>query len=88
MVVEPVVDFRPQFTTDIKFSTRQQMQDWVGGKAKKLGFVVVFSKSDNKANKRRPFVVIGCQRGGTHKAYINKKREATATLKCNCSFKV
>jgi hypothetical protein len=43
MVVEPVVDFRPQFTTDIKFSTRQQMQDWVGGKAKKLGFVVVFS---------------------------------------------
>jgi hypothetical protein len=29
-----------------------------------------------------------CQRGGTHKASINKKREATATLKCNCPFKV
>jgi hypothetical protein len=27
MVVEPTVDYRPQFTTNRKFSTRQQMQD-------------------------------------------------------------
>jgi hypothetical protein len=45
-------------------------------------------KSDNGGNKRRPYVVMGCQRGGTHKAYVNKKREATTTLKCNCPFKV
>jgi hypothetical protein len=33
-----------------------------------------FAKSDNMANKRRPFVVMGCQRGETHRAYINKNR--------------
>jgi hypothetical protein len=27
--VEPAVDFRQQFTTDRKFSTQKQMQDWV-----------------------------------------------------------
>jgi hypothetical protein len=37
IVVAPAVDFRPQFTTDRKFSTWKQMQDWVGGDAKKLG---------------------------------------------------
>jgi hypothetical protein len=59
------------------------MQDWVCGKAKKLGFTAVGWKSDNGANKRRPYVVMGCQRGGNNRAYINKKREATTTLKCN-----
>jgi hypothetical protein len=29
IVVEPAVDFRQQFTTDRKFSTQKQMQDWV-----------------------------------------------------------
>jgi hypothetical protein len=31
---------------------------------------------------------MGCQIGGKHKAYVNKKRELTATLKCQCPFKV
>jgi hypothetical protein len=88
MVVAPAVDFRPQFTTDRKFSTRKQMQDWVSGKVKMLGFAAVVWKSDNRVNKRRPYVVMGCQRGGTHRAYVNKKREATTTLMCNCLFKV
>jgi hypothetical protein len=56
MVVEPTVDYRPQFTTNRKFSTRQQMQDWVCGQVKKLGFVAVVAKSNNRANKRRPLI--------------------------------
>jgi hypothetical protein len=46
------------------------MQAWVCGQAKKLGFAAVVAKSDNRANKRRP--LMGCQRGDTHRAYINK----------------
>jgi hypothetical protein len=86
--VEPAVDFRQQFTMVRNFSTRQQMQDWVCGEAKKLGFVAVVVKSDNGGNKKKAFVVMGCQRGDAHKAYINKKQEAAETLKCNCPFKV
>ncbi|PNX73193.1 hypothetical protein L195_g029092, partial [Trifolium pratense] len=77
MDVELAVDFRPQFTTDRMFKMRKQMQDWVYGEEKKLGFSVVVAKSDNGGKNRKPFVVMGCQRGGTHKAFVNKKREAT-----------
>ncbi|KAK2390675.1 hypothetical protein QL285_064195 [Trifolium repens] len=88
MVVEPTVDHHQQFTTDRKFHTRAQMKDWLCGETKKLGFVVVTAKSDNGANNRKPYIIMGCQRGGTHRAYVNKKREATTTLKCKFSFKV
>jgi hypothetical protein len=71
MVVEPAVDFRQQLTTNKKFSTRQQMQDWVCGEAKKLGFVVVVAKSDNGGNKRKYYVVMGCQRGGPRRVYVS-----------------
>ncbi|MCI80993.1 hypothetical protein A2U01_0102265, partial [Trifolium medium] len=37
------------------------MQDWVCGEAQKLGFAAVVAKSDNGGNKRKPYVVMGCQ---------------------------
>jgi hypothetical protein len=45
-------------------------------------------KSNNGSNNRKAFVVMDYQRGGSHKAYVNKKWEATATLKHNCSFRL
>ncbi|GAU46063.1 hypothetical protein TSUD_401420 [Trifolium subterraneum] len=36
----------------------------------------------------RPYVLLECQRGDTHKAYVNQKRELTTSLKCNCLFRV
>ncbi|MCI67842.1 hypothetical protein A2U01_0089101, partial [Trifolium medium] len=47
MVVESTVDFRLQFTTAIKFTTGQEMQQWVCAEAEKLGFIAVVAKSDN-----------------------------------------
>jgi hypothetical protein len=88
MVVEPTVDFRLQFTTDRKFTTRQEKQQWIFGEAKKLGFIAMVAKSNNGRNNRKAFVVIDYQRCGSHKAYVKKKWEAMATLKCNCSFRL
>jgi hypothetical protein len=45
-------------------------------------------KSNNGSNNRKAFVVMDYQRGGSHKAYVNKKWEATTTLKHNCSFRL
>jgi hypothetical protein len=64
------------------------MKDWLVGLAKRLEFVAVTAKSDNGGNNWKPYIVMGCQIGGKHKAYVNKKRELTATLKCQCPFKV
>jgi hypothetical protein len=64
------------------------VKDWIGDIAKKLGFVAVTTKSDNGGNNRKSYIVMGCQRGGTHRAYVNKKREFKRTLKYQCSFKV
>jgi hypothetical protein len=44
------------------------MQQWVCGEAHKLGFVAVVVKSNNGENNRKTFVVMVCQRGGSHKA--------------------
>jgi hypothetical protein len=88
MVVESIVDFRLQFTTDKKFTIRQEKQQWVCGKAKKLGFVAMVVKSNNGSNNRKAFVVMDYQRGGSHKAYVNKKWKAATTLKHNCSFRL
>jgi alpha-glucosidase len=88
MIVEPTVDHREHFITDRKFPNRVQVKDWIGGLVKKLRFVAVTAKSDKGGNNRNPYIVMGCQRGGTHRAYVNKKRELTRTLKCQCPFKV
>ncbi|KAK2394983.1 hypothetical protein QL285_056753 [Trifolium repens] len=88
VIVKSVVDHRQQFTTDQKFHNRDQVKDWIGGLAKKLGFVAVTAKSDNGGNGRKPYIVMGGQIGGKHKAYVNKKWESMATLKCQCPFKV
>ncbi|MCI11656.1 FAR1-related protein, partial [Trifolium medium] len=85
-VVELAVDFHLQFTTDRKFTTRKQMQKWVCGEAMKLGFAAVIAKAENGSIKIKAYVEMGCQRGGSHKAYITKKWKATTTLKCNCPF--
>jgi hypothetical protein len=88
MIVDPTVDHREHFTIDRKFHNRDQLKDWIGDIAKKLWFVAVMAKSDNGGNNRKPYIIMGCQRGGTHRAYVNKKRELTRTLKCQWPFKV
>jgi hypothetical protein len=62
------------------------VKDWIGDIAKKLGFVAVTTKSDNGGNNRKSYIVMSCQRGGTHRAYVNKKWKLTRNLKCQCPF--
>jgi hypothetical protein len=62
MVVELAFDFRLQFTINRKFTTQKEMQQWICGEARKLGFVVVVAKSDNGGNNRKTSVVMCYQR--------------------------
>ncbi|MCH90815.1 protein FAR1-RELATED SEQUENCE 6, partial [Trifolium medium] len=88
MDVQPTADLSAHFATDKQFTTREKFKDWADVVANNLGFTTVILKSDNGNNKRNPFVTLGCQRNGEKKAYVNKKREATTTLKCGCLFMV
>jgi hypothetical protein len=59
-VMEPKFDFRIHFTTNRKFTSRDEMLKRVRHEAEKLGFVAVVAKSNNKGCNRKTFVVTGC----------------------------
>jgi hypothetical protein len=65
------------------------MITWVQGKAEKLGFTVV-SKSNKWGKNKKIFLMLGGQRGGEYKKYINKKwkvREKTQEMRgLNCVY--
>jgi hypothetical protein len=88
MVVELAFDFRLQFTINRKFTTRKEMQQWICGEARKLGFVVVVAKSDNGGNNRKTLVVMCYQRMWQSYGLLQQETEVTTTLKCKCSFRL
>src|SRR3954469_5414465 len=60
------VDVRQQFTNDRSFSSREQLIDWVRNEASKLGFGIVILRSDNKNSRRKAFVILNFERGGSY----------------------
>ncbi|CAJ2640423.1 FAR1-related protein [Trifolium pratense] len=66
----PTIDFRIQFTMEMKFDNRAQMLKWVRDLARELGFVTMIAKSDNGANGGKGYVHIVCQRGGKYWEYL------------------
>src|SRR3954462_4609435 len=79
------VDVRQQFTNDRGFGSREHLIDWVRNKASKVGFGIVILRSDNGNSRRKAFVVLNCERGGSH-AQSNwvLKHEDTGSRKCGC----
>ncbi|GAU51038.1 hypothetical protein TSUD_411730 [Trifolium subterraneum] len=54
--------------------------------ATKAGFTIVIGKSDNGGNRRKPYFLLSCSRGGVYKEKkrkLKKQHIATKTLKCS-----
>src|SRR3954468_7731506 len=83
------VDVRQQFTNDRSFGSCKQLIDWVQNEASKLGFGIVILRSDNGNSRRKAFVVLNCERGGSY-AQSNRvlKHENTGSRKWGCPFKL
>jgi hypothetical protein len=69
---------------------RDELIEWCKNVALNAGFSMVIEKSDKgNGDKRKPFFILGCERGGVYKELKRKlKREDTATRKCECRFRL
>src|SRR3954466_3364267 len=83
------VDVRQHFTNDRSFVSREQLIDWVRNESSKLGFGIVILRSDNGNSRRKAFVVLNYERGGSY-VQSNRvlKHEDTGSRKCGCPFKL
>src|SRR3954464_10917687 len=83
------VDVRQEFTNDRSFGSREQLIEWVRNEASKLGFGIVILRSDNRNSRRKAFVVLNCERGGSY-VQSNRvlKHDDTGSKKCGCLFKL
>src|SRR3954466_6850661 len=83
------VDVRQEFTNDRSFDSREQLIEWVRNEASKLGFGIVILRSDNGNSRRKVFVVLNCERGGSY-VQSNRvlKHDDTESRKCGCPFKL
>ncbi|KAL5146567.1 putative protein FAR1-RELATED SEQUENCE 10 [Glycine soja] len=89
-VNEPHVDCSNAFNTSQVFGTRDDVLQWARTIAYENGFVAVIMRSDTDTGSRgrSSFVLIGCERSGTHKCK-NKEfvRKDTGSRKCGCPFR-
>ncbi|KAK2415732.1 hypothetical protein QL285_038190 [Trifolium repens] len=80
-------DSSSSFLADQAFETRDTLLKWVREVAVGLKFAIVIVNSDYGDEKRKPKLVLGCERGGTYKRTSKKiKFEETGTRKCGCPF--
>jgi hypothetical protein len=88
--VSPIrVDTRSHFVTDRNFVNKEALVDWARDIALPLKFSIVITRSDNGKGSRKPFIVLGCERGGIYKPSGKKvKFEETGTGKCDCRFRL
>jgi hypothetical protein len=83
------VDTASYFFNAKKYKNRDELIDWCKNEAIKAGFTMVIEKSHMGKNNRKPFFVLGCERGGVYKEPKRKlKREDTKTRKCECPFRL
>src|SRR3954469_23639805 len=83
------VDVWHQFTNDRSVGNREHLIDWVQNEASKVGFRIVILRSDNENSRRKAFVVLNSEQGGSY-AQSNRvlKHEDTGSRKCGCPFKL
>ncbi|GAU37262.1 hypothetical protein TSUD_319160 [Trifolium subterraneum] len=95
-VVEPdveqpnvVVNTGNYFFQCEKYKVRDEMIEWCRKEATKAGFTIVIGKSDNGGNRRKPYFLLSCSRGGVYKENKRKlKKQDTATKTLKCSFRL
>ncbi|KAM7498251.1 hypothetical protein LguiA_022665 [Lonicera macranthoides] len=89
-VKEIKIDVTPVFTTDEVFTSRYNLIDWCQSQGRGIRTIVVTLKSDKgNGTRRRPRLLLGCERGGIHrKNKENLNKRECASRKCNCPFKL
>src|SRR6266487_1444742 len=95
-VVEPnveqpnvVVNTGNYFFQCEKYKVRDEMIEWCRKEATQAGFTIVIGKSDNGGNRRKPYFLLSCSRGGVYKEKKRiLKKQDTATKKLICPFRL
>jgi hypothetical protein len=92
-IVEPyevvIVNTVNYFFTFEKYKVQDNLINWCRAEAAKAGFTIVIKKSNIGSGQRKPFFILGCERGGVYKERKNNlKIEDTTTRKCKCSFRL
>ncbi|KAL2323773.1 hypothetical protein Fmac_028152 [Flemingia macrophylla] len=86
------VDCSDAFNTKEVFPSRDALLNWARDVAKENGFVLIILRSETstKCNKRKTFVILGCDRSGKyrrpHKNAISRKMNGSR--KCDCPFRL
>ncbi|KAI5675668.1 hypothetical protein M9H77_06618 [Catharanthus roseus] len=97
---EEYVDHRHLFATDRIFNSKLELVKWAKETAMKVNtYLIVYLSS--RTSDRRPYVTLGCERGGTNKLRKKsivddeeeeevqvKRQDPYGTKKCGCSFKL
>ncbi|KAK2368154.1 hypothetical protein QL285_081379 [Trifolium repens] len=79
------IDLSSHFVTDEGFETKELLLKWARERATPLQFTIVVLRSDNGTVKRKPFIVLGCERGGVYKPTGKMlKKDGLGSRKCGC----
>jgi hypothetical protein len=69
-IVEPseavIVNIASYFFTSEKYKVQDELINWCRGEAAKVGFTIVIEKSNNSSGQRKPFFLLGCERGSKY----------------------
>ncbi|KAK2456710.1 hypothetical protein QL285_004054 [Trifolium repens] len=85
----PVALPAPPLPAPLPAPPRDDLLKWVREVAAGLKFAIVIVNSDYGDGKRKPKLVLGCERGGAYKRTSKKiKFEETGMRKCGCPFKL
>ncbi|KAI5671243.1 hypothetical protein M9H77_11607 [Catharanthus roseus] len=98
---EEYVDHRHLFATDRIFNSKPKLVNWAKETAIKVNtYLIVTRYLRSRTSDRRPYVTLGCERGGANKPRKKpvvddeeekvqvKRRSPYGTKKCGCPFKL
>ena len=65
-----------------KYEDRDEMINWARCQAIEAGFTLIIDKSYSGSGRRKPKLVLACERSGEYKGTKESKREGTGSRKC------
>ncbi|XP_022841839.1 protein FAR-RED ELONGATED HYPOCOTYL 3-like [Olea europaea var. sylvestris] len=90
---ELFVDYTDIFTTNMIFTSKDALIDWIKTTGKRHNMIVVIKKSNFGQVGRKPRIDFACERHGSYRCrYTNKenekrkRRRTNGTKKCGCPF--
>jgi len=71
-----------------KYEDREEMINWVRCQAIEVGFTLIIDKFYSGSERRKPKLVLACERSCVYKGTKKSKREGTCSRKCGCPFRL